>query len=148
LVHAGDVQRGHAFQDAVAKLFRIEDVPWEPAYRRMEAEVDGAAEIDGWYYLVEARWRRRPAGWKDLDALRSTVRRSGRQTMGLFVSMTGWTTSAAETLRAGGDQCVILMDRRDIAAVLDGTHRLIALLRTKARRLALYGEPYSPEHQG
>lgn len=142
LVDATDAQRGYGFQDAMNKLFRIEGFAWEPAYRRAEAQVDGAAELDGWYYLVETRWRRRAATWRDLDALRSTVRRSSRQTMGLFVSMTGWTSSAADTLRAGGEQAVLLMGRDDVAAVLDGRRRLADLLRAKARHLALFGAPY------
>ncbi len=142
LTSAGDQERGYGFQDAIAKLFRIEGMTWEPGYRRSETEVDGAVDLDGWYYLVETRWRRRPANWSDLETLRAKVRRSSRQTMGLFMSMSGWTPSASETLRAGGEQAVLLVGREDIAVVLAGTMGLAELLRAKARHLALFGEPY------
>lgn len=159
LVEADDQARGYGFQDAMAKLFRIEGMSFEPGYRRHETQVDGAVEVDGWYYLLELRWRRKPASLLDLTALRDKVKRSSRQTMGLFVSMSGWTLGAERGLRGEGEQTVILMKRADVAAVLEGSARLPDLMRAKARHLALYGEPYlapaagpsrqqDPDHDG
>jgi hypothetical protein len=56
--------------------------------------------------------------------------------------MSGWTKGAEEVVRSDGDQCVVLVDRNDIAAVLAGATRLEEMLHQKARHLALFGEPY------
>lgn len=136
-----DQARGYAFELAMARLFKIEELTYEPAYRRHGTQIDGALELDGWIYLVEARWRRGRATWKDLDALRTNVKRSSRQTMGLFVSVNGFTRGGIEVLKSESDQAVILMDAGDIGAVLLDRIRLETLVRAKARHLALRGEP-------
>lgn len=136
-----DQARGYAFEQVMGQLFRVEGLTYDAAYRRRGTQIDGALELEGWIYLVETRWRRGRTTWQDLVALRTKVRRSSRQTMGLFVSVSGFTAGGVDVLKSESDQVLILMDARDIGAVLMGQIRLGALLTAKARHLALHGEP-------
>lgn len=138
-------QRGMQFEQAMMKLFAIEGLTFERGYRRGQGEqVDGALEVDGWYYLVECRWRDRPARWQEVTALQAQVRQSSRQTMGLFVSMNGWSALAVSNLQRDSQQGVLLWNREDVRAVITGSTRFADLLRAKARHLALRGDPYLP----
>lgn len=136
-------QRGMQFEDAMMKLFAIEGQRFERSYRRGQGEqVDAALEIDGWHYLVECRWRDRPARWQEVMALQAQVRQSSRQTMGLFLSMNGWSPLAVSNLQRESQQGVLLMDGDDLRAVVTGAVRLADSVRAKARHLALRGDPY------
>jgi len=138
---ASEQARGYAFEQVMTQLFRVEELTYDPAYRRRGTQIDGALELAGWIYLVETRWRRGRTAWQDLVALRTNVRRSSRQTMGLFVSVSGFTAAGIEALKSESDQVLVLMDARDLRAVLADQIRLGALLRAKVRHLALHGEP-------
>lgn len=138
-------QRGMRFEDAMMKLFAIEGQRFERSYRRGQGEqVDGALEVDGWYYLVECRWKDRPARWQEVMALQTQVRQSSRQTMGLFLSMNGWSPLAVSNLQRESQQGVLLMDSNDLRAIVTGAVRLAESVRAKARYLALRGDPYLP----
>ena len=52
-------------------------------------QIDGAFKLDDWHYIVECRWRERLADIRQLDGLYGQVQRSGRQTMGLYLSVNG-----------------------------------------------------------
>jgi hypothetical protein len=136
-----DQARGYAFEQVMGQLFKVEGLTYDAAYRRRGTQIDGALELEGWVYLVETRWRRGRATWQDLVALRTKVKRSSRQTMGLFVSVNGFTSGGIEVLKAESDQVLILMDGSDIGAVLLDQMRLRPLLLAKARHLSLQGEP-------
>lgn len=136
-------QRGFQFEHAMMKLFAIEELRFEPSYRRGQGEqVDGALEVDGWYYLVECRWRDRPARWQEVMALQAQVRQSSRQTMGMFISMNSWSPLAVTNLQRESQQGVVLVDSQDLRAVVTGLVRFAELVRAKARHLALRGEPH------
>ncbi len=80
--------RGYLLQDLLNRLFDLHQFPVSRAFQRNDGgeQIDGAFEMDGWHYLVKCRWRKKQADGRDLDGLLGQVKRSGRQTMGLFLS--------------------------------------------------------------
>lgn len=83
--------RGFLLQDLLNRAFDLHGFAITRSYQRNEGgeQIDGAFEMEGWHYLVECRWRKKPADVRDLDGLRGQLDRSGRQTMGLFLSING-----------------------------------------------------------
>lgn len=136
--------RGFLLQDLLNRAFDLYGFPVTRSYQRNEGgeQIDGAFEMEGWHYLVECRWRKLPADVRDLDGLRGQLDRSGRQTMGLFLSINGWSANVIPLLKQSRDKSIVLMDGYDLRAALSGNVDLWQLMQAKVRALNLSGEPF------
>jgi hypothetical protein len=105
-------------------------------------QIDGAFKLDGWYYIVECRWRQKLADIRELDGLEGAVRRSGKQTMGLFLSINGWSANVPLLLKQNPDKTIILMEGYDLRTVLSGQIDLQDFLLAKLAYLNLKSEPF------
>jgi hypothetical protein len=138
--------RGYFVEDLLNRLFDLHQFPVTRAFRRNGGaeQIDGAFELNGWQYLVECRWRAKLADIGELDGLIGKVCRSSRQTMGLFLSINGWSDHVPTLLKQNPDKCLILMNGSDLRSVLTLEADLRTLLMAKAGALALDAEPYLP----
>lgn len=137
-------QRGYLLQDLLNRLFTICEIPVEKSYFRNEGgeQIDGAFRFQGWHYLVECKWTKKLADIGDLDSLLGKVNRSGRQTMGMFLSIEGWSENIPRLLKQNPEKCIILMDGYDLQCVLDSQIELEILLEKKISSLNLDSEPF------
>jgi hypothetical protein len=137
-------QRGYLLQDLLNRLFDLHGFPVSRAFQRNDGgeQIDGAFEMDGWQYLVECRWRAKLADIRDLDGLRGQVQRSGRQTMGLFLSINGWSDNVVPLMKQSPDKSIILMEGYDLRCALARHVDLRVLMKAKLRALNLDAEPY------
>jgi hypothetical protein len=145
VARSGDSQRrGYLLQDLLNRLFDIHEVPVVRAFMRNEGaeQIDGAFKLEGWHYIVECRWREKLADTRQLDGLLGQVNRSGKQTMGLFLSINGWSDHVPTLLKQNPDKCIFLMDGYDLRCVLALEADLRDLLLAKLARLNLEGEPF------
>lgn len=137
-------QRGYLLEDLLNRVFDLHSIPVHRAFRRNEGaeQIDAAFEFDGWHYIVECRWRQRLADIRQLDGLWGQVSRSGRQTMGLFLSINGWSDNVIPLLKQNPEKTIFLMEGFDLRAVLDQRVDLRGLLKAKLAALNLEAEPY------
>jgi hypothetical protein len=137
-------RRGTDFEGFLARLFEAHSIPVERAFRRNEGaeQIDGAFQLGGWFYLVECRWRSGPSGPDQIDAFRSKVERSGKQALGMFLAIHGWTGNVVEVLKQSATKCVFLSDGHDLTLVLNDQLGLRNLLEQKIKALNLRSEPY------
>jgi len=103
------------------------------SYNLPHEQIDGSLSFDTDDYIVEARWRKEKAEPEDLDKLKSKVERKSRNTLGIFISVEGFTTGALAVYSTGSPFVVFNGD--DIYVVLDGSIRLDDLLRAKKRHV-------------
>ncbi len=98
-------RRGYLLEDLLARTFGLHGVDVARSFRRNEGgeQIDGAFRFDRWHYVVECRWRTEPADMRQLDGLLGQVGRSGHQTMGLFLSINGWSGNVVPLLKQAGD---------------------------------------------
>ena len=138
--------RGYLLQDLLNRLFVIHGIPVVRSFQRNAGaeQIDGAFELDGWHYIVECRWRARLANIRELDGLYGQIGRSGKQTMGLFLSINGWSENVVPAMKQNPDKCIILMEGYDLRTVLANTIDLRRLLKAKVRALNLDADPYFP----
>lgn len=136
--------RGYLLQDLLNRLFDLHEFPVHRAFQRNAGaeQIDGAFEMDGWHYLVECRWRKQPANSRDLDGLVGQVGRSGRQSMGVFLSINGWSEHVVPMLLQSRDKCIILMDGYDLRSALSQQIALRTLVQAKIRALNLKATPF------
>ena len=136
--------RGYLLQDLIGRLFDLHQIPVVRSFTRNEGgeQIDGAFKLDGWHYLVECRWRQRLADIRQLDGLKGQIDRSGKQTMGVFLSIEGWSDHVPGLLKQNPEKSIILMDGYDLRVVLDRRLDLSDLISAKVAKLNLEAEPY------
>ena len=137
-------QRGYLLQDLLNRVFTLFGVPVVRSFTRNEGaeQIDGAFKLEGWHYLVECRWRKKLADIRELDGLSGQVDRSGKQTMGFFLSINGWSENVPRLLKQNPQKSIILMDGYDLRSVLSGMIGLRELMLAKIEKLNLEGEAF------
>ena len=70
--------------------------------------------------ISSKRWRQKLADMRELDGLKGQVDRSGKQAMGLFLSINGWSEHVPKVMKQNPEKSIILMDGYDLRAVLSG----------------------------
>lgn len=141
----GDHQkRGYLLQDLLNRVFDLHQIPVVRSFTRNQGaeQIDGAFKIEGWHYLVECRWRQKLADIRELDGLKGQVDRSGKQTMGLFLSINGWSENVPGLLKQNPDKSIVLMEGYDLRTVLGGRVDLRDFILAKVAKLNLEGEPF------
>lgn len=137
-------KRGYFLQELLKQLFRIHDIPVTKSFQRNSGgeQIDGAFMFQGWHYIVECKWTKKLADIRELDSLLGKVNRSGKQTMGLFLSIDGWSENVPQLLKQNPEKCIILMEGYDLRCILSKAIGLEPLLNAKLTHLNLESEPF------
>lgn len=135
-------QRGYSLERVIKGLFDLFDLDPKASFRIIGEQIDGAFSFEGTDYLLEARWQSEPVAAKELDSLAGKLSRKLENTLGLFLSVNGFSKGGIETHASGGRRLVILMDGSDLMAVLEGRIDLVRLLLRKRRHAAETGNIY------
>lgn len=143
-VSTEEQRRGYLLQDLLNRTFDLHAIPVVASFTRNEGgeQIDGAFKLEGWHYIVECRWRKKLSDIRELDGLSGQIARSGRQTMGVFLSINGWSNNVVPLLKQNPDKGIILMDGYDLRTVLAGQVDLRDFLLAKVAKLNLKAEPY------
>jgi hypothetical protein len=138
-------QRGYQFEFLLNELFLLYDLEPRLAYKLAHEQIDGSFTFDTDDYIVEARWRVDPADRPDGDVFAKKVERKGKNAVGLFISVNGFT----EALRKVFSESTpfVIMNGADLYAVLDNRVRLDDLIRAKKRHANETGSCYLPASQ-
>ncbi len=131
-------------KNLINQLFLINEIPVTRSFQRNGGgeQIDGAFSFQGWHYLVECKWTKKLADIRELDSLSGKVNRSGRQMMGLFLSIDGWSENVPPLLKQNPEKCIIVMEGYDLRCVLSGAIELERLLNAKLVSLNLESDPY------
>ena len=136
--------RGYSLEDIINELFNISNIPVTKSFRRNAGgeQIDGAFELETRPFLVECKWRTKPSSQAEVDALLGKVNRSGSPTMGLFISVNGWSGNVGHLTKQNPDKKVLLMDGEDIRAVLSANIPLDDMIHKKVDALTFKSEPF------
>jgi RNA-directed DNA polymerase len=137
-------RRGYLLQDLLNNLFNLFRIRVVESFTRNEGgeQIDGAFVLDGWHYIVECRWREKLANIRELDGLYGQVDRSGRQTMGVFLSINGWSENVPDLLKQNAQKSIVLINEGDLYKVLSEEVDLRVLIGAKLEHLNFRAEPY------
>ena len=136
-------QRGLDFEQLLRNLFELFDLDPRGPFRTTADQIDGAFTFEGGDYLLSARWRKDPVGIEDLDAFKGKIQTRLENTLGLYVSVAGFSPTAVER-HSAAQPVLILMDGMDLMAVLEHRIGLDELLLRKRRHAAQTGEVFLP----
>jgi hypothetical protein len=145
MAYSVDTQRrGYLLEELLVRTFQLHQVDVVRSFKRNHGseQIDAAFKLEGWHYLVECRWREKLADTRQVDGLRGQVQRSGKQTMGVFLAINGWSSHVPGNLKQNPDKSVLLMDGYDLRVVLEGRIGLRELLLAKLTHFNIEGEPF------
>ena len=134
-------KRGIYFEKFLYDLFLAHDLNPRGSFRIVGEQIDGAFEFESTQFLLEAKWVKNPLGSSEIGSFAQKVERKLNNTLGLFVSLNGFTGEGLQAIR-GSRPCTILMDGQDLAIVLQGFLDLRELLKRKIRYAAQTGNPF------
>jgi hypothetical protein len=147
LVISSDHQsRGFELEKLMYDLFELFDLDPKASFRNTGEQVDGAFSLEGTDYLFEAKWQKEPVTTQDLDAFASKTRRKLENTLGVFLSINGYSADAV-LAHSSGQPSIILIDGSDLMAVLEGRIDFVTLLVRKKRHAAQTGNIYLRIHE-
>ncbi len=139
-------QRGYSLEKVLKGLFDIFDLDPKASFKITGEQIDGAFSFEGTDYLLEAKWQQEPVAAKDLDGMAGKLSRKLENTLGLFLSVNGFSEDAVK-VHSSGRRLVILMDGSDLMAVLEGRIDLVQLLLRKRRKASETGNIYLRIHE-
>ena len=99
-------------------LFLLYDLAPKSSFKITGEQIDGAFTFNNDEYLLEAKWRNELTAIDDLDAFSGKLQRKLDNTLGLFISINGFSPDAISAF-SSGRKLMFLMDGTDIMAILD-----------------------------
>lgn len=139
-------KRGFRLEKILKELFLLFDLDPKASFRITGEQIDGAFSFEGTDYLLEAKWQQNPVDASTLDSLAGKLSRKLDNTLGLFLSINGYSEDAVKA-HSSGRRLMILMDGSDLMAVLEGRIDLVQLLLRKRRKAAETGNIYLRIHE-
>ena len=134
-------RRGYFLERMLRELFELFDLDPRASFKIVGEQIDGAFTFETTEYLFEGKWEAKPISAADLDVLAAKLSRKLDNTLGLFLSISGFTEDGVST-HSAGRRVMILMDGADLMAVLEGRIDLVQLLHRKRREASQTGNIY------
>jgi hypothetical protein len=138
--------RGYELEKLLYDIFELFDLDPKASFKNQGEQIDGAFSLQGTEYLFEAKWQKHVVSIQDLDGFAAKVNRKLDNTLGLFLSINGFSADAV-SLHSAGRPSTILMDGADLMAVLEERIDFVTLLLRKKRHAAQVGDIYFPIHK-
>ncbi len=130
----GTSEGGYAFQSWFYDLVAYFELSHRRPYNVDAGNIDGSLTVDGTTYLVELKFTKEQASAPDVDVFRRKVESKADNTMGILISISGYSDPAVTS--AGGDRSpVLLLTHHHLYAVLGGVLKLGELV-SRVRRHA------------
>lgn len=136
--------RGRAIERLLHDLLDLERLDPRTSYRPRGEEIDGSFVLDHRVYLLELKWRKDPTPASDLYAFKGKLDGKLDGTIGVFISVTGYSNDAIDALTQGKTLNLILWNGDDLRAVLDGDITFADAQRAKLRYAHERGRPFFP----
>jgi len=136
--------RGFLFQNLLYSLLYHENLNPRASYRPKGEQIDGSFCLDHRVFLLEAKWETDPVSASGIYDFQGKVNGKLAGTLGVFISMSGFSNDAPETLEKGKEINIILFDCSDIDAILENQATFTQVLDFKLRQASETGKSYVP----
>jgi len=136
--------RGRAFEGIIQAVLYRDDLKPRTHFRPEGEEVDGSFVLHHRTFLLEAKWRKDPRPASDLYAFRGKVDGKLVGTIGVFISMSGYSSDAIDALKYGKEINLILFNEQDFRLVCSGSISFAEAMERKLRYAAEEGQPFLP----
>lgn len=136
-------ERGFKFERLINRLLEIECLEPRTSYKSIGEQIDGSFVYGNKVYLLEAKWHKDEMPASKIYEFKGKVDGKLSGTVGIFISMSGFSSDAVDALLYGKTMNIILFDKDDFEACL-GESGFAKVLSTKIRKAAEEGTAYYP----
>jgi len=137
----GDQDAGYEFQDWFFDLVTYFEIVARRPYITDGRQIDGSVTIDGTTYLLEMKFTREQADAPDIDVFFKKVYEKADNTMGLMVSMSGYSSVAiAEASKSRTP--LLLIDYNHIYVILHNAMGLAEMVNRLRRHCSQTGKAH------
>lgn len=140
---AGTQEGGYAFESWFYELVSFFDMEHRRPYTADERQIDGSVTLEGTTYLVELKFTSNQIGAEHVDSFLAKVNTKADNTMGLFLSMAGY-SSVALSQASKPRTPLLLMDAGHVFLVLQGLWELPELICRLRQHASQTSEAYLP----
>ncbi len=139
----GTQQAGYDFQDWFYELVAHFEVVYRRPYVIAGRQIDGSITVSGTTYLIETKFTRNQAAAEDIDSFFKKVTEKADNTMGVMVSISGY--SAVAIAEASKPKTpLLLLDHGHLYLVLGGIATLPEVIERIRRHASQTSESYLP----
>lgn len=136
-------ERGKKFEKFLGTIFSNEGIRCNLAYRPTGEEIDGAIWWINRTFLLEAKWINNPVPASTIYAFKGKVDGKLDQTLGLFISMSGYSEDCVDALTYGKNLNILLFDSSDLESIIEG-EKFARILEDKLFAAGQTGNVYLP----
>lgn len=135
-------KRGREFEKLLKKILEANDLEPRLSYRPKGEEIDGSFIFGERVFLLEAKWHKDPLPASTIYSFKGKVDGKLQGTIGVFVSMSGYSEDAVNALTLGKTLNLILFDKEDIELAISENYNFKSVLKAKLRKAAESGLVY------
>ncbi len=139
----GTQEGGYEFEDWFYRMLNYCEITNRKPYKTGGRQIDGSLTLDGTTYLVELKFQKDQAGATDIDSLKAKVDKMADNTMGIMVSMAGY-SSVAISDASVNKTTILLLDASHLYLFLSGSMGFDEILSRVRRHASQTGEAYLP----
>jgi hypothetical protein len=139
----GSAEAGYAFQEWFYDLAAYFEILARRPYTIGGRQIDGSITVDGTTYLVELKFTAQQAGAPDIDIFYKKVVDKADNTMGIMVSISGYSSVAVDGASVPKTP-LLLLDHAHLYSVLSGTVTLKELVNRVRRHSSQTSRAYLP----
>lgn len=139
----GTQKGGYEFEDWFYRMLDYCEITNRKPYKTGGRQIDGSLTLDGTTYLVELKFQKDQAGATDIDSLKAKVDKMADNTMGIMVTMAGY-SSVAISDASGNKTTILLLDASHLYYFLSGSMGFDEILSRVRRHASQTGEAYLP----
>ncbi len=107
-------KRGRMFEGLLNELFFLFDLNPRKSFVLADEQIDGAFTFSTDDYLLEAKWEKDVASREYVDVLAQKVLRKGKNTLGLFIAIAGFSDPAVRAHSNCGTGLMFMERRRPV----------------------------------
>jgi len=133
---------GYELEHILKELFALSEIEYKKSYKTENQQIDGHFKLDGFNYLVEAKWKKDMPNENEIGGFQRKVNTKLESTRGLFVSVNGYRDEVVFQFNGQGAN-IILMSGEDLMHILEGRIELKEALQIKVDKAAQYGIVYT-----
>ncbi|MCK4631741.1 MAG: restriction endonuclease [candidate division Zixibacteria bacterium] len=140
----GTQEGGYAFEQWFYDLTRFFEITSRPRYNVKGRQIDGSLSLEGTTYLVETKFTKVQTGVTDVDSFMSKIMRMADNTMGIFVSMAGFSKVAIDGASRDRTPMLLLDYSHIYNLILSGSISLPGVIQRIKRHASQTGDALLP----
>ena len=137
----GTQEGGYEFEEWFYELLDFCEITNRKPYITDGRQIDGSLTHDGTTYLVELKFTKDQSGATDIDSLKAKVNKMADNTMGILVSISGY-SSAAISDASGSKTTLLVLDASHLYLFLSGAVNFADIISRVRRHASQTGEAY------